>query len=162
MASASLSRPYHPHPYQVQQAQGWYSNNDARWASLQRVEQEDAQTQETDHHSNDTVLADVFREAKKAFEDTLCENEDDRSWISGRASIKDVLEVVNDAQNVYHGKRASKAWKWLTQFSSRVTYYSSILDVMVQHHPEYAALAWGAMKLLFVVSMFLRLLQLPL
>jgi len=32
-----------------------------------------------------------------------------------------------------------------------VQYYSSILDVMGQHNPEYAALAWGAMKLLIVV-----------
>lgn len=27
------------------------------------------------------------------------------------------------------------------------------MDVLVQHHPEYVALAWGAMKLLFVVSL---------
>ena len=26
------------------------------------------------------------------------------------------------------------------------------MDVIVQHHPEYVALAWGAMKFLFKVS----------
>jgi len=62
-----------------------------------------------------------------------------------------VIQAVGDARDAYHAKRNSKAWKWLAQFSSRVQYYSSILDVMGQHNPEYAALAWGAMKLLIVV-----------
>jgi hypothetical protein len=29
-------------------------------------------------------------------------------------------------------------------------YYANIFDVLAQHHPEYVALAWGAMKFLFV------------
>ena len=33
-------------------------------------------------------------------------------------------------------------------------YYGNIFDVFAQHHPEYVALAWGAMKFLFVVSLF--------
>jgi len=33
-------------------------------------------------------------------------------------------------------------------------YYGNIFDVLAQHHPEYVALAWGAMKFLLVVSLF--------
>jgi hypothetical protein len=107
------------------------------------------------------VLGDAFKEAKQIFEDALCENEHDKAWITSRASIKDVVQIVADARDAYHTRRTSKAWKWLAQFSSRVEYYSSILDVMVEHHPEYAALAWGAMKLLFVVRIWMPLLILP-
>lgn len=62
------------------------------------------------------------------------------------------MQAVNNAREAYQGTRGSRARKWLTQFSARVNRYGAILDVMVQHHPEYAALAWGVMKLLFVVS----------
>jgi hypothetical protein len=40
----------------------------------------------------------------------------------------------------------------LSKFSSRICYYGQIFDVLVQHHPEYVSLAWGAMKFLFVVG----------
>lgn len=66
--------------------------------------------------------------------------------------MKDIVLAVKLAQDKYSAKRNSKAWKWLTQLSTRINHYGSVLDVMVQHHPEYAAFAWGAMKILFVVS----------
>ncbi|KAH8588667.1 hypothetical protein B0O99DRAFT_600563 [Bisporella sp. PMI_857] len=122
---------------QILQSKGWYGNDSVRCAISQL-------------HLNDTVLADAFTESKQIFEDALCQNEDDKAWIASQASIKDVVQAVGDARDAYHAHRSSKAWKWLTQFSSRNTYYSSVLDVMVQHHPEYASLAWGAMKMLFV------------
>ncbi|KAH8754146.1 hypothetical protein F5883DRAFT_431732 [Diaporthe sp. PMI_573] len=34
-------------------------------------------------------------------------------------------------------------------------HYGSVLDVLVQHHPEYTSLIWGAMKILFGESRFL-------
>ena len=45
-----------------------------------------------------------------------------------------------------------KVGKWLSKLSTRVNFYGNIMDVLVQHHPEYVALAWGGMKCLFVVS----------
>jgi len=30
------------------------------------------------------------------------------------------------------------------------------MDVLVQHHPEYVSLAWGAMKFIFGVRIFLK------
>jgi len=155
MEAASLGRVCRPR--QLQQLQGWYSNEAMRFASPCRQS-----THKTDFYSSDTDLADAFTEAKQIFEDTLCENEHDKEWITSRASVKDVIQVVADARDAYDAKHNSKAWKWLAQFSSRVKYYSSILDVMVEHHPEYAALAWGTMKLLFVVRILMPLIILPL
>lgn len=40
----------------------------------------------------------------------------------------------------------------LVGFSETVHYYSGIMDVIVSHHPEYVALAYGAMKFLFIAS----------
>ncbi|KAK7977187.1 hypothetical protein PG988_004677 [Apiospora saccharicola] len=53
------------------------------------------------------------------------------------------MNQYNSSQSDY------KAKYWLHSFAKKVTFYGGILDVFVQHHPEYAALAWGAMKLLF-------------
>lgn len=41
---------------------------------------------------------------------------------------------------------------YLADLSIKVVYYGNILDVLMQHHPEYVALAWGSFKLAFVVS----------
>ncbi|KAE8441311.1 hypothetical protein EG329_005506 [Mollisiaceae sp. DMI_Dod_QoI] len=126
MATTSLGRVCRPH--QLQELQGWYGSGAV----------------------SDTILEDVFAEAKQIFEDALCENEYDKTWITSRASIKDVIQAVQDAQDTYHAKLNSKAWKWLALFSSRVQYYSPILDAMAQNLPAYASLAWGAMRVLFV------------
>ncbi|KAL8785539.1 MAG: hypothetical protein Q9213_003287 [Squamulea squamosa] len=47
-------------------------------------------------------------------------------------------------------KAYAKAKVWLKSLSARVVHYGNILDVLVQHHPEYVALAWGTFKILFV------------
>lgn len=41
----------------------------------------------------------------------------------------------------------------IEQVSERVHHYGNVLDVFVQHHPEYVSLAWGTMKLLVGVSL---------
>ena len=69
--------------------------------------------------------------------------------------IDDVLNAVVDAQSRYNiAHKDSKAGKWLRKLSSRVWLYGNIIDVLVQQHPEYVSLAWGAMKFLFVVSAY--------
>ncbi|RPA98719.1 hypothetical protein L873DRAFT_1686296 [Choiromyces venosus 120613-1] len=66
--------------------------------------------------------------------------------------MMDVLNFTNNAKLSWEDKpRWKKPRKWLGHFADRVTYYGNIMDVLVQHHPEYASLAWGAMKLLFVL-----------
>ena len=82
------------------------------------------------------MLENAFSEGRQTFTEILCDREMDKVWISDRVSIKDDLQAVSDARDKYHAKRTSKAWKWLTQLSARVNYYGSILDVMVQHHPD--------------------------
>ncbi|KAI4162118.1 MAG: hypothetical protein LQ342_004288 [Letrouitia transgressa] len=92
-------------------------------------------------------------------------------------SIVDVQHYLEDAQNAYEyrtgqtgdtfkavgpttkipsntitslSKAKAKTRLWLTGLSEKLVHYGNIFDVMVQHHPEYVALAWGTFKLLFV------------
>ena len=41
--------------------------------------------------------------------------------------------------------------KWVTKLAERVMHYSKVMDVLAQYHPEYTALAWGAMKIILMV-----------
>jgi hypothetical protein len=68
----------------------------------------------------------------------------------------DVQLVVDQARAKYEStKTGSKARELLQSFSRKVEFYGNILDVFVQHHPEFVSLVWGAMKLLFTVAMTL-------
>ena len=70
-------------------------------------------------------------------------------------TMQDVLDLVQEAISHYQRDREqSKTREYLVAFSHRVLHYGSILDVLVQHHPEYTSLAWGAMKILFGVSIY--------
>ena len=76
-----------------------------------------------------------------------------RDRVNQASSILELQRLVADAQSKYttdHG--SGKVRKWLAKLSTRITHYGAILDVLVQHHPEYVALAWGAMKFLFLVG----------
>ncbi|PVI00366.1 hypothetical protein DM02DRAFT_614456 [Periconia macrospinosa] len=67
-------------------------------------------------------------------------------------SLGDLHSSVEATRANYEQKRQdNKTNKWLAKLSSRITYYGRVLDVLVQHHPEYVSLAWGAMKFLFVL-----------
>lgn len=67
------------------------------------------------------------------------------------ACLQDVESLVIRAKKDYESSRNQRLNKWLGRVSSRLMYYGNIFDVLAQHHPEYVALAWGAMKFLFVV-----------
>lgn len=96
---------------------------------------------------------DAFAEAVEVFGSKLTNDHRKRETASQSADIDTVFRAVSDAQQRYKtSQKSSKAWKWLSRFSSRVQYYGNIMDVLVQHHPEYVSLAWGAMKFLFGVG----------
>jgi hypothetical protein len=70
--------------------------------------------------------------------------------------LQDVIDEVAKAKAQYdHKKGDSKLSQFITSFSQRVAYYGKVLDVMVQHHPEYVSLAWGTLKFIFGVTISL-------
>ncbi|CAN9091403.1 unnamed protein product [Alternaria alternata] len=67
-------------------------------------------------------------------------------------NLNDLEIILNEARSKYEQQHEDKKIaKWLSQLSSRICHYGQIFDVLVQHHPEYVSLAWGAMKFLFVL-----------
>jgi hypothetical protein len=89
----------------------------------------------------------------KYFGEKLTKDECKRIWLSDKHTIKDVQQAIEDAKSAYEAKeKYSKTHQWIQKFSSRVLHYADIFDTLSQHHPEYVALVWGAIKFVFVVS----------
>ncbi|KAI0892763.1 hypothetical protein F4806DRAFT_478076 [Annulohypoxylon nitens] len=100
--------------------------------------------------SRSEFLIDAFNEAKIKFGKELSQDERKVEVVNSKKCIEEVHEMAMRAMNRYTSSQThSKAKAWLRTFSSKVKFYGDILDVLVEHHPEYVALIWGAMKLLF-------------
>jgi hypothetical protein len=98
-------------------------------------------------------MCNAYSEAKAILSTELSQDEYKRIWLDGNLSMSDFMKALNQSKSKYENKPASKARKWLAVFSGKVTYYNTVLDVLVQQYPEYVSLAWGAMKFLFIVSL---------
>lgn len=102
-------------------------------------------------HPSNNPASDAFAEAVAVFKPSAEELVTFNQFKHLQA-LNDVQRIVKSSQDTYESQREGhKATKWLSRLSSRVCHYGRILDVLVQHHPEYVSLAWGALKLLFVV-----------
>ncbi len=95
----------------------------------------------------------AFHKAVDIFSSTITEDPEKKAAVQGGTSLEDVRRMVLEAKARYDtAHEHSKISKWLSRFANRVQFYGNVLDVLVQHHPQYVSLAWGAMKFLFVVS----------
>ncbi|KAI0437887.1 hypothetical protein F4803DRAFT_565677 [Xylaria telfairii] len=95
----------------------------------------------------------AFQETLEAFPFEHPNDKEKLNWIIelGDGTIDSVLASVHEARDAYKTRRGG--WKVrdaLVSFSEKVHYYSGIMDALVSHHPEYVALASGAMKFFFV------------
>lgn len=75
-----------------------------------------------------------------------------RDWLGDKYTIQDVRDTIAIAKERYDARPKSRARRYLGKVTTTLTYYGSVMDVLVQHHPEYVSLAWGTTKFLFVVS----------
>lgn len=113
--------------------QNWYSNSDEK-------------------RPIEAIVSEAYREARQTFISELSPDERKKLGLDTECTIDDVLKVINEKKAQYEARHTSDARKWLKVFSSRIAHYGAILDVFVQHHPEYVSLAWGTMKFLFMVG----------
>jgi hypothetical protein len=51
-------------------------------------------------------------------------------WIKSKHGIAQVLELADGAKRRYEAKADSKAFEWLSKFSSRLQYYGTIMDTV--------------------------------
>ncbi|KAI0452894.1 hypothetical protein F5B21DRAFT_316988 [Xylaria acuta] len=95
----------------------------------------------------------MFQDTLAAFSSELSKDKGKLNWIieSGQGNVESVLASVVEARVAYEIRKGeSKVREALVSFSEKVHHYSRITDVFVSHHPEYVALAYGAIKFLFV------------
>ncbi|KAI1357336.1 hypothetical protein F5Y08DRAFT_352719 [Xylaria arbuscula] len=65
-------------------------------------------------------------------------------------TLQDVCNTVLEAKKQSEStSKPSKFRECLEAFAQRVLHCGNIMDVLVQHHPEFVSLAWGALKFLF-------------
>ncbi|RTE76948.1 hypothetical protein BHE90_008566 [Fusarium euwallaceae] len=99
-------------------------------------------------HYVSPIVEQAFQEGRKRFTSSLTSDADKAKVATSAATIQDIQALaLNSLAKYSDEQRFSTTRKWLQRIISRVHYYGNIMDVMVQHHPEYVALAWGAMKL---------------
>ena len=89
-----------------------------------------------------------MQEAAERYEKHATQNQ----WDELLIAQADVAELQELADSKSQGKSTSKFQAGLNKFCSVALEYSKLLDVIMNQCPEYAALAWGAMKLLLVAN----------
>ncbi|KAL6919001.1 hypothetical protein FSST1_003027 [Fusarium sambucinum] len=93
----------------------------------------------------------AFQEGLSRFGSVLTKDSEKVGFSQGFSSIQDIQLLAQDSFAKYSDeKRFPKAKKWLQRVTSKIHHYGNIMDVLVQHHPEYVSLAWGAMKIILV------------
>ncbi|KAF5693477.1 hypothetical protein FGLOB1_14385 [Fusarium globosum] len=112
----------------------------------------DIQAQQTTHLNFAFPAAQqAFQEGLNRFASDLTNDAEKVVFSQGFSSIQDIQTLVRDSFMRYSDeKRFPKTRKWLQRTISKIHHYGNIMDVLVQHHPEYVSLAWGAMKLVLV------------
>ncbi|TLS27549.1 hypothetical protein PpBr36_05391 [Pyricularia pennisetigena] len=97
----------------------------------------------------DEIAQSAFKRAKEIISNEL-PNKDVCLILSSRGnSMQDLIWTLLQARSTYSSRKDSKAYIWLEKFSERVVHYGAVLDVFVQHQPEYTSLVWGTFKFLF-------------
>lgn len=121
------------------------STSTPRWRRVQEPADLDYTTRLSDPARS------AYESALDILKSTLTAEEYQTPWLRRQSSMQDVREAVVQALEEYKAKsKGSKIQDWLLSCSERVVYYGSIFDTLAQHHPEYVALAWGAIKFLFI------------
>ncbi|CAD0031426.1 unnamed protein product [Aureobasidium pullulans] len=93
------------------------------------------------------IASEAYNSAVDAFERELDQAES-MILLNTPTCMEDILSAIRrtQAQHGLNRSRWDKTTKWLNLASSRIVYYSGVLDALAQHHPEYVSLAWGAIK----------------
>lgn len=99
------------------------------------------------------VAKEAFEAAMKQFPENDQRAENIRRVLKDATSLRDIQEVVAKSMHAYQARaKSQKTIKWLQKTTDNIMNYSNVFKVFVPQHPEYASLAWGAMKFLFTVS----------
>jgi hypothetical protein len=91
----------------------------------------------------------AFDRAFKAFYESLPEN--DQMLFSPCPSATDLLDGLKKLSSIAKHKQKSSFLLRISKFAEALQPYLNVVDIMVQSHPQYACLVWGALRLIFQV-----------
>lgn len=115
----------------------------------------------THAYARDKMNADKpFEPARAAYNEALAIFKHDLTKDPDKARLADEFLTTSTLDYVLNEDLKTRSWckrasraprlrECLEAFSRRVLHYGSIMDVLVQHHPEYVSPVWGAMKFIF-------------
>lgn len=100
------------------------------------------------------ALETAFNESILQFSEQPGQFEKEFGFIKSFHTLQDVQLAIKDCVARYETRKPdSKALKWLRQLSEKAVHYQSVVDVIIQQHPESVSLIWGGMKFLFMVRL---------
>ncbi|KAK0724041.1 hypothetical protein B0H67DRAFT_482926 [Lasiosphaeris hirsuta] len=95
-------------------------------------------------------LQSAYDDAVRKFGNDLTSDAKKVAFVNSTAHLVDVQTIVNKALESYDGTSGNRphqtAKKWVRKVANSIEFYGKVLYVISQHHPEYVALGWGAMK----------------
>jgi hypothetical protein len=102
----------------------------------------------------DSMDADaIFANTFQAFHNTL--TDDQKELFVPYTNAQSMIESVESQMKRHpvHDTRLTACVARLNAFAQGFAPFCEIIDIIVSSHPEYAGLVWGAIRLVFVVSM---------
>ncbi|KAF2185894.1 hypothetical protein K469DRAFT_687714 [Zopfia rhizophila CBS 207.26] len=93
----------------------------------------------------------IFEEACAAFRSAL--TEDDRKLFKEFESAQSMLQEIGNHAKTHpvHHSRLTKCCKKIHGLAEKLSQYFEIINIFIQSNPEFAALAWGSLRLIFLV-----------
>lgn len=95
----------------------------------------------------------AFEEARDQFLKGLSPEE--REQFIKLSSAEELLSDIAKLDHVRDDKKLlQRSMKKIKDLSDRLSPYFEIVNIVIQSHPEFAALAWGAIRLVLQVKFF--------
>lgn len=100
--------------------------------------------------SREIEADDVFKHTIKCFRESLSTREKEmfKEFQCPKEMLDDLYAVC---KNIQKGSKLSRLCRKIEQFSSAWQPFFEITNIFVQTHPEFAGIAWGAIRLVFLV-----------
>ncbi|RSL68523.1 hypothetical protein CEP51_012478 [Fusarium floridanum] len=105
------------------------------------------------------ILKEAYQKAEQFNRDQARKNRKYEFPLSKSSTMDSVLDEVRKAEEQLIAKKNSRhrftkamGLAWITAVE-KINTFSTAIDVLVSSHPEYAALVWGSMKFLFLVTL---------
>lgn len=102
-------------------------------------------------NSENASSTDILKDALEEFKASLPKGE--RSLLSRCASGEQMIRAIEDLELVKQNRSKMRvAMKKVKSFSDNLKHYFDALDLIVQSHPEFAALVWGAVRFILQLA----------